>query len=78
MAFIFLFLSIFFSFPILHVNIKTVYVEVFSGTFKASMMKPGIHMDNELVYFGIENRTHCFCSSLYLSIFLYFEAKCVS
>ena len=32
MAFIFLFLSIFLSFPIFHVNIKTC-VEVFSGIF---------------------------------------------
>ena len=47
MAFIFLFLSIFLSFPILHVNIKTIYVGVFSETFKAGMLKLGIHMDNE-------------------------------
>ena len=44
-------------------------VGVFSGTFKARMLKLGIHMDNELLYYGIENRTHCFCSSLYLCIF---------
>ena len=33
MALIFLFLSIFLSFPILHVNIEKFYVGVFSGTF---------------------------------------------
>ena len=45
-------------------------VGVFSGIFKARMFKFGIHMDNELLYYGIENRTHCLYSSLYLSIFL--------
>ena len=34
------------------------------------MLKLCIHMDNELLYCGIENRTPCFYSSLYLSIFL--------
>ena len=43
-AFIFLFLSMFLSFPILHVNIKKFYVGVFSGTFKARILK--------LVYIG--------------------------
>ena len=69
MALIFLFYSIFLSFPILHVNIK-IYVGVFSGIFKARMLKFGIHMDNELLYYGIENRTLCSYSSLYLSIFI--------
>ena len=44
-------------------------VGVFSGIFKARMLKLGIHMDNELLYYGIENRTLCYYSSLYLSIF---------
>ena len=35
-------------------------------------------MDNELLYCGIENRTPCAYSSLYLSIFLSFTAKFVS
>ena len=48
MAFIFLYLSIFLSFSILHVNIKIFYVGVFSRTFKARMLKLGIHMDNIL------------------------------
>ena len=67
-ALIFLFLSIFLSFPILHVNIK-ICVGVFSEIFKARMLKLGIHMDSELLYCGIENRTPCSYSSLYLSIF---------
>ena len=53
-------------------------VSFFSGTFKARMLKLCIHMDNELLYCGIENRTHCSYSSLYLSIFLSFNAKFVS
>ena len=42
------------------------------------MLKLGIHMDNELLYCGIENRTPCFYFSIYLSIFLSFMAKFVS
>ena len=42
------------------------------------MLKLGLHMDNELLYCGIENRTPCSYSSLYLSIFLSFKAKFVS
>ena len=38
------------------------------------MLKLGIHMDNELLYGWIENRTHCFYSFLYLSIILSFWA----
>ena len=45
------------------------YVGVFSEIFKARILKLGIHMDNELLYYGIENRTVCSYSSLYLSIF---------
>ena len=44
-------------------------VGVFSRIFKARMLKLGIHMDDELLYYGIENRTPCLYSSLYLSIF---------
>ena len=43
-------------------------VGVFSGIFKARILKLGIHMDNEL-YCGIEIWTPCSYSSLYLSIF---------
>ena len=53
-------------------------VGVFSGTVKARMLKLGIHIDNELLYCGIENRTPCSYFSLYLSIFLSFKAKFVS
>ena len=42
------------------------------------MLKLGIHMDNELLYCGIESQTPCSYSSLYLSIFLSFTAKFVS
>ena len=35
-------------------------------------------MDNELLYYGIENQTPCSYSSLYLSMFLSFKAKFVS
>ena len=48
-ALIFLFLSIFLSFPILHVNIKKIYVAVVSGTFKARILNLGIHMDRVVV-----------------------------
>ena len=44
-------------------------VGVFSEIYKARMLKLGMHMDNELLYFGRENRTPCYYSSLYLSIF---------
>ena len=52
-------------------------VGVFSGFFKARMLKLGIHMDNELLYCWIENRTPCSYFSLYLSILLSFTAKFV-
>ena len=55
-----------------------VFVGVFSDTFKASMLKLCIHMVNELLYCRIENRTPCYYSSLYLSIFLFCKAKFVS
>ena len=43
-------------------------------TIIARILKLGIHMDNELLYCGIENLTPCSYSSLYLSIFLSFTA----
>ena len=39
-------------------------VGVFSGTFKARMLKLGIHMYNEVLYCGIENQTPCLSSLL--------------
>ena len=48
-------------------------VGVFSRIFKARMLKLGIHMDNELLYDGIKNRTPYSYSSLYLSIFIQFS-----
>ena len=49
--------------------ILKICVGVFSGIFKARMLKLGINMDNELLYDGIENRTPCSYSSLYLFSF---------
>ena len=54
------------------------FVGVFSGTVRCRILKRGKHMDNELLYCGIENLTPCSYSSLYLSIFLSFNAKFVS
>ena len=59
-------------------TLKIFYVGVFSGTFKARMLKLSIHMDNELLYYGIENQSPCFYSSIYLSIYLSLKAKFVS
>ena len=64
MALIFLFLSIFFLSLYYMLTLK-ICVGVFSGIFKA-MLKLGIRMDNELLYYGIENQTLCSYSSLYL------------
>ena len=41
-----------------------IYVGVFSGIFKARMLKPGIHMDIELLYCGTKNQTPCLSSFL--------------
>ena len=46
--------------------------------FKARMLKLCLHMENELLYCGIKNRTPCSYCSLYFSIFLSFKAKPVS
>ena len=53
-------------------------VGVFSETWKARMLELGIHIDNDLLYCGMENQTTCSYSSLYLSIFLSFMAKFMS
>ena len=57
---------------------KARMLKLCSRTFKARMLKFGVHMDNELLYWEIENRTPCSYFSLYLSIFLSFKAKFVS
>ena len=75
---IFLFSIHFSFFPFINMLTFKNFVGVFSGTFKARMLKLGIHMDNEMLYFGIENRTPCSYSPLYLSIFLSFKATFVS
>ena len=76
---LFFYLYPFFSLSLFYMlTFKKFYVGVFSGTFKARMLKLGIHMYNELLYCGIENRTPCLYSFLYLSIFLSFKTKFVS
>ena len=40
-------------------GLRLICVGGFSGIFKARVLKLGIHMDNELLYCGIENRTPC-------------------
>ena len=78
MAFIFLYFIHFFFLSLYYMLTFKICVWVFSGTFKARMLKLDIHIGNELLYCGIENRTRCSYSSLYLSIFLSFKAKFVS
>ena len=64
-----------FFFPSLYNTLTLkICVGVFSGTFKARMLKLCIYMDNELLYCGIKIQTLCSYSSLYLSIFLSFKA----
>ena len=75
--FLIYFSSIFFLSPNYKLTLK-ICVRVFSGTFKARMLKLCIHMDNELLYFWIENQTPCSYAYLYLAIFLSFKATFVS
>ena len=79
MAFIFLFFIHFLFFLLLHVNIKNFYVGIFSGTFEARMLKLSIHMDNELLYCGIEKSDSLLLIfPLFVHFFLSFQAKFVS
>ena len=78
MALIFSIFHLFFFLSLYNMLTFKICVRVFSGTFKARMLKLVIHMDNELLYCGIENQTPCSYSSLYLSIFLSLTAKFVS
>ena len=68
MAFIFLFLSFFLSFPLLHVKIFLCWS--FLKIFIARILKLGIHKDNKLLYCGIENRTPC---SYFSPLFVHFS-----
>ena len=77
MALIFFFYPFFF-FSLYNMLTLIICVGVFSGTFKARMLKLGILMDNELLYCVIENQTPSSYFSLYLSIFPSFMAKFVS
>ena len=77
MALIFLF-YIFFSFLSLYCMLTLkICARVFSGSIVVRTLKHGIPMDNELLYCVVENRTRCFYSCLYLSIFLSFKARFV-
>ena len=49
MTLILVFLSIFLSFPVLHVNIK-ICVMVFSGSVEARILKLDIQLKNEMLY----------------------------
>ena len=68
---LFFYIYPFFFLSLYYMLTLEICVGVFSGTFKARIMKLGIRMDNELLYYhGIENRTPCSYSTLYLSFFL--------
>ena len=58
-AFMFLFYPVFFL-SLYNMLTFKICVGVFSGTLKARMLKLGTHMDNELLYCGIENQIPCF------------------
>ena len=69
MALILLFLSVLLSFPILHVYIK-ICVRLFSKNVSARIVKFGVHMDNELLYFGIDKLDSLL---LFFLIFVHFS-----
>ena len=66
---IFFYFDPFFFLSLYYMLTLKIYVGVFSGTFKVRMLKLGIHMDNELLYYRVEIQTLCSYSSVYLSIF---------
>ena len=68
-ALTFLFFFSFFFLSLYNMLTLKICVGVFSGIFKARMLKLGTHMDNELLYCEIENQTPCSYFLLYLSIF---------
>ena len=51
---------------------------VFLGSIKVRIIELGICIVDELWYGVIENQARCSYSSLYLSIFLYFNVKFVT
>ena len=77
-AHILLFFYLVFFLSLYCMLILKICVRVFFGIVETRILKLFIHMDNELLYCGIENWTPCSYSSLYLSIFLSFKAKFVS
>ena len=70
MALIFFYFDPFIFLSLYYMLTLKICVRVFSRICKARMLKLGIHMDNELLCYGIENRAPCFYSPPYLSIFL--------
>ena len=69
----FFFLSVF---CVLTLKICVSFLKNYS--IQARNFKFGIHMDNVLLYRGINNGAHCFKTSLSLSIFLSFKGEFVS
>ena len=70
MALIFLFLSIFFFLSLYYMLTLKICFGVFSGIFKARMLKLGIHMDNEFKFCIVGSRigTPCLSSILIFHI----------
>ena len=71
-AFILAVLSVFLSFRILRINIENLCQFLKNYSIQARNFKFGIHMDNVLLYRGINDGAHCFKTSLSLSIFSVF------
>ena len=67
MAFIF---HPFFFLSIYNMLTFKICVGVFSGTFKARMLKLSIHIDNELLYCGIEKSNSLL---LFFPLFIHFS-----
>ena len=65
MALILLFLNQFFFLFLYCMFTLKFCVRVFSGSVSARILKLGIHMDNDLLYCGIENQTYCSYSFFY-------------
>ena len=53
-ALILLFFSLFFFLSLFFLSALKICVIAFSGTIEARILKLGIHLDNELLYCGVE------------------------
>ena len=53
-------------------------VRVFSGTIIARILKLGIHMDNDLLYCGIENQTLALILPFICPFSVFYGLICVS